>query len=82
MLKIKEKWASLFIPKNTPYCHHSFKPNKKYGMSAKPCKYWCLKENIFGYKKEYCKYLKDYLDIQDQVKDCGIKADLVEKVKE
>ena len=81
MLKIKEKWASLFIPKNTPYCHHSFKPNKKYGMSAKPCKYWCYKK-VKGYecKLEYCKFLREILYIQDQVKDCGINDDLVEKV--
>jgi hypothetical protein len=26
---------------------------------------------------EYCKYLKDYLSIQDQVKDCGINEDYV-----
>ena len=67
--------AKLFIPKNTPYCHHSFKEDKKGKISAKPCKYWCLKENIFGYKLEYCKYLKEYLSIQDQVKDCGINED-------
>ena len=24
---------------------------------------------------EYCKYLKDFLSIQDQVKDCGINED-------
>ena len=75
MLKIKEKWASLFIPKNTPYCHHSFKPNKKYGISAKPCKYFTIKNNM-----EYCKLLKDYLFIQDQVKDCGINDYDFEKV--
>lgn len=75
MLKIKEKWASLFIPKNTPYCHHSFKPNKKYGMSAKPCKYWCLKFTEYKETVEYCKLLKEELSIQDQVKDCGINED-------
>lgn len=68
--------AKLFIPKHTPYCHHSFKPNKKYGISAKSCKYWCKKYNEeYGYEMEYCKYLKDYLSIQDQVKDCGINDD-------
>lgn len=68
--------AKLFIPKKTPYCHHRFKPNKKYGMSAKPCKYWCMKyDKVYGYKREYCRYLKDYLYIQDQVKDCGINED-------
>ena len=75
MLKIKQLWASLFIPKNTPYCHHNFKANKKYGygVSAKPCKYWCYKyDKEYDCKMEYCKYLKEFLDIQDQVKDCGI----------
>ena len=73
MLKIKELYASLFIPKNTPYCHHSFKPNKKYGMSAKHCKYLCYKYNEeYNCEMEYCKYLKEFLDIQDQVKDCGV----------
>lgn len=24
----------LFIPKNTPYCHHNFKKSKKYAMYA------------------------------------------------
>lgn len=71
--------AKLFIPKNTPYCHHSFKPNKKYGMSAKPCRYWCYKYNKeYNCKMEYCKYLKDYLSIQDQVKDCGINENDLE----
>lgn len=65
--------AKLFIPKNTPYCHHSFKPNKKYDMSAKPCRYFTYKYNKeWGCKAQYCKYLKDFLSIQDQVKDCGI----------
>ena len=75
-MKLKEKWASLFIPKNTPYCHHRFKPSKKYGMSAKPCIYWCMKyDKVYGCKREYCRYLKGYLYIQDQVKDCGINED-------
>ena len=70
---LKEKWASLFIPKNSPYCHHKFKKNRKYGYSAKPCRYFCYKYNKEdGEYEEYCKYLKDYLYIQDQVKDCGI----------
>ena len=66
-MKIKEKIASLFIPKNTPYCHHAFKKNKKYGMSAKPCVFLTWKNGM-----EYCKFLKEELYIQDQVKDCGI----------
>ena len=67
MKKIKELWVSLFIPKNSPYCHHRFKKNEKYGYCAKPCRYWCYKNRL-----EYCKYLKQELSIQDQVKDCGI----------
>ena len=74
-MNIKEKWASLFIPKNTPYCHHKFKPNKKYGISAKPCKYWHLEYNEYKEPIEYCKLLKEELSIQDQVKDCGINED-------
>lgn len=63
----------LFIPKNTPYCHHNFKLHKKYGISAKPCRNWCKKYNKeYNYEMEYCKYLKDFLFIQDQVKDCGV----------
>lgn len=77
MLNIKEKWASLFIPKNTPYCHHNFKYNKKTkNHCAKPCKYWCWKYNEeYGGAMEYCKYLKEFLSMQDQVKDCGISED-------
>ena len=77
MNKLKEKWASLFIPKNTPYCHHSFKPNKKYGISAKPCKYWTIKRLEDGEELEYCKLLKEVLYIQDQVKDCGINDEIL-----
>lgn len=76
MSKIREWWASLFIPKHSPYCHHSFKVHKKYGMCAMPCRYFTRKYNKFyECKMEYCKYLKDYLSIQDQVKDCGINED-------
>lgn len=76
MLKIKEKWASRFIPKNTPYCHHRFKKNEAGNFYAMPCKYWCLKYNKkYDDVMEYCKLLKDYLSIQDQVKDCGINED-------
>ena len=81
-MTIKDKWASLFIPKHSPYCHHSFKVNKKkckideIVVSAKPCKYFCYKYNKeWKCKMEYCKYLKDFLSIQDQVKDCGINDD-------
>lgn len=81
-MSIKEKWASLFIPKHSPYCHHSFEPNKKLSkidslaVSAKPCKYLKWKYNKeYDCHMEYCKYLKDFLSIQDQVKDCGINDD-------
>ena len=79
--RVKRKWATLFIPKNTPYCHHSFKYNKKLmRYYAKPCKYWCYKyDNVYGYKREYCKYLKVFLDIKDQVKDCRINEDFKEE---
>ena len=76
MINIKEKWASLFIPKKSPYCHHKFKYNGHLGFSANPCKYFCYKYNKeWKCKMEYCKYLKDFLSIQDQVKDCGINED-------
>ncbi len=75
-MKIKEKIASIFIPKHSPYCHHSFKPNKKYGISAKSCRYFCIKYNKeYDCYMEYCKLIKDFLSIQDQVKDCGINED-------
>lgn len=64
----------LFIPKNTPYCHHDFKKSKKYGICAKPCKNLCMKyDKEYGYKREYCKYLKKFLEIQDEVKDCEVE---------
>ena len=68
MNKLKLMIAKLFIPKDTLYCHHKFKYNKKkncYG--AKPCRYWVCYNGW-----EYCKLLHKELDIQDQVKDCGI----------
>ena len=67
---MKELIVSMFIPKNTPYCHHRFKNNKKYGRCAKSCIFWFRKNGI-----EYCKYLKQELSIQDQIKDCGINED-------
>ena len=69
-MNLKELIASMFIPKNTPYCHHRFKNNRKYGRCAKPCIFWCRKNGL-----EYCKYLKQELSIQDQIKDCGINED-------
>lgn len=80
MNKLRELWASLFIPKNTPYCHHGFKKHiRKYcgtKMYAKSCKYLTCKYNKeWECKAEYCKYLHKFLDIQDQVKDCGVNED-------
>lgn len=67
MNKLQEKIARLFIPKNTAYCHHSFKKSKKYGFCAKPCMFFTYKNGM-----QYCKLLKQELCIQDQMKDCGI----------
>lgn len=72
MNKLIRKIASIFIPKNTPYCHHKFR-NKKGCMVAKPCPFFCYRYNKeWDYEAHYCKLLKDFLDVQDQVKDCGI----------
>lgn len=73
-MEIKEKWASLFIPKETIYCHHRFRYSKKYkNVVAKPCKYFCYKYNEeCNSVMEYCKFCKNFLQIQDQVKDCYI----------
>ena len=48
------------------------KKAKKYGMCAKPCKYWKIIYTSDNKPVEYCKLLNQILDIQDQVKDCGI----------
>ena len=74
-MKLKEKWASLFIPKNTPYCHHRFEKNEAGNFYARPCKYWEIKIDEGNYPTEYCRLLKKELSIQDQVKDCGINED-------
>ena len=80
MKKIKEKWASLFIPKNTQYCHHKFKKIKKYGVCAKPCRYFKIIYTSDNKPVEYCKLINQILDIQDQVKDCGINDDFGGKI--
>ena len=67
MNKLKEKIASLFIPKNSPYCHYRFKKSRKYGYCAKPCIFFTYKNGM-----QYCRLLKEELYIQDQIKDCGI----------
>lgn len=73
-MNLKEKWASLFIPKNTPYCYKPKKPLKNgIGYRVKPCPYFKWKYNEeYNEKMEYCTYLKDFLSIQDSVKDCGL----------
>lgn len=70
MTNLKEKVASIFIPKKSPYCHHKFKYSKKHGICAKPCKFFTYKNG-----NQYCKLLKNELSIQDQIKDCGINED-------
>lgn len=73
MNKLKRLFASLFIPKNSPYCHHRFKKNKKYGYSAKPCRYWTTKyDEELEYQGEYCELLKCFLYYDDQIKECEI----------
>ena len=73
MNRLKLWWASLFIPKNSPYCHHNFKTNKQGFPIAKSCKYWTTKyDKEWKYQREYCKLLKRFLDLDDQIKDCGI----------
>ena len=65
---IKKLIARIIIPKNTPYCHYRIKHNKKKDIyTSRVCPYWTEKDG-----REYCKYLKQELHIQDQVKDCGI----------
>ncbi len=74
--KLRELWASRFIPKRSIYCHHHFEQDADGNWGAKSCKYWCMKYNKeLEFDEEYCKYLHKFLDIQDQVKDCGINED-------
>lgn len=68
MNKLIRKIASIFIPKNTPYCHHNFKYSRKYKCRmAKPCIFF---RSYNG--RHYCILLRQRLTIYDQVKDCGI----------
>lgn len=77
---LKKLISKLFIPKNSPYCHYRFKRRKNGMVYAKPCKYWCTKKkDDYEVPLEYCKYLKEVLSIQDQVKDCGINEDYEEE---
>ncbi|MEI3530101.1 MAG: hypothetical protein V8Q75_03375 [Bacilli bacterium] len=79
---IKQLIAKLLIPKNTPYCYipkKPIKPSKKYpygGYKVKRCPFWCWKfDKETDCKQQYCKYIKDFLSIQDAVKDCGVNDD-------
>lgn len=80
---IKNLIAKLVIPKNTPYCYTPkklIKPSKKYsygGYKVKRCPFHCYKFNKeYNCRMEYCKYLKDFLLIQDDVKDCCINDEI------
>lgn len=66
------------IPKNTPYCYEIIKfvndKNIEEGVKLNLCDYWIVKYNKeYDDEMEYCEYLKKFLDIQDQVKDCEVK---------
>ncbi len=80
---IKDLIAKLVIPKNTPYCYtpkKQIKPSKKYpygGYKVKHCPFHCYRFNKeYNCRVEYCNYLKDFLSMQDDVKDCCINDDL------
>lgn len=71
---LKDIIAKVRIPKNTPYCYTPIKPLKngiEYKVKACPYLKWKYNKEI-GCKEEYCTYLKDFLSIQDSVKDCGV----------
>lgn len=79
---IKQFILKLFIPKHTSYCYiprKPIKPSNKYlygGFKVKHCPFHCYKFNKeYGYRMEYCRYIKNYLSIQDDVKDCGVNDD-------
>lgn len=64
--------AKLIIPKNTPYCYTPIEFAEN-GYKVKHCPFHKYKFNKeYNCKMEYCNYLKDFLSIQDDVKDCGI----------
>ena len=73
-MKIKEIIAKTRIPKNTSYCYTPKGPLKNgMGYRVKSCPYFKWKHcKEYGDKMEYCTYLKDWLFVQDMVKDCGI----------
>lgn len=55
------------------------KPSEKYpygGYKIKHCPFQCYKFNKeCSCKQEYCRYIKDFLIVQDDVKDCGINEE-------
>lgn len=69
------------IPQNTPYCYTpaQYDENIQY-YRIKPCPYWditTVNDPQYGEcKVQWCHYLGKELDVQDQVKDCGISVGL------
>lgn len=69
-----EEIKKLFIPKHTPYCYQIIRVLDDGSIKIKHCKYWRWKYSKEDKcKMEYCKYLKEFLSIQDEIKDCDIK---------
>ena len=68
--------AKLIIPKHTPYCYTPIKFTKN-GYKVRMCPFHCEKVNSeYNCKMEYCKYLKEFLSVQDAVKDCCINDEI------
>lgn len=74
---IRDKIAELRIPKNTLYCYTPIRFSEDYTkLHIKRCPYYKIKYNEeWGCNEEYCTYLKKFLDVQDDVKDCGINEE-------
>lgn len=69
------------IPQNTPYCYTPIGWNEDGGFfETKPCPYWVMatvNDPQYGEcRVEWCHYLGKELDVQDQVKECGISEGL------
>lgn len=67
------------IPQNTPYCYTPIGYDEDYHYyHTKPCPYWDIEtvnDPQYGEcKVEWCHYLGKELDVQDQVKDCGVSC--------
>lgn len=82
MNRLKDFVARKRIPKDTPYCYtpkKAIKPCKKYpygGFKTKVCPYFKMKYcKEYHCLLEYCTYIKSFLSVQDQVKDCGVNDD-------